>query len=54
MNVIAFKPKPKDRPRGGVTLFFHVRQTTLIAHLAAPRRHREIAQIRCRTSVKVT
>lgn len=54
MNVIAFKPKEKQRPTGGVTLFFHVRRTTLIAHLAAPRRPREMAEASRRTSRSLT
>ena len=37
MKVVAF-PRPKDPPaRCGATLFMHIRKTTLIAHMNAPR-----------------
>lgn len=40
MNVVAFKAKKPAAGKGGATLFMHVRQTTVIAHLAAPRKNR--------------
>ena len=43
MNVIALGSRKPQTSKGGVTLFMHVRHTTLIAHLAVPRRHRNAA-----------
>ncbi len=40
MNVIPFKARKTAPERGGVTLFLHIRKTTLIAHLSPPRQHR--------------
>ena len=50
MNVVTFTPRKPETAKGGVTLFLHVRQTTLIAHLAPPRRHRVAVKRRKQTS----
>ena len=50
MSVIAFKAR-KTRPvKAGVTVFMHLRQTTLIAHLAPKRRILETSKPSKQTS----
>ena len=45
-NVIAFRRPAErhinDRPRQGATLFLHIKQTSLIAHLAKPQGNRAV------------
>ena len=54
MTVIAYKARKPRPARAGVTLFVHVRQTTLIAHLAPPRRLAEAAPTPRKTSRRLT
>ena len=54
MNVIAFKAKDTRPAKAGVTVFMHLRQTTLIAHLAPQRRAVETAATVRKTSRTLT
>lgn len=43
MSVIAFKSRKPRTAKAGVTVFMHLRQTTLIAHLAPQRRATDVS-----------
>ena len=50
MNVITFKASKTRPAKAGVTVFMHLRQTTLIAHLAPKRRIHEASKPSKQTS----